>query len=412
MKKWICAAIAAALVFPTVIPAAEPVKIGFIFTLSDRLSFHGSLAKQGAELALAQINDAGGIGGRKVVGVFEDDGSDPRQGAEKARGLVEKEKVDAIIGITHSGVAIEVSRVAHEAKVPLIVTQAQTPAITGSKCNPYTFRVCRTSDGMMRTAAAAAERMSVKTWTTVGPDYLFGYECWDSFKKYLSMRQPGVRFVPADRVAYGALDNVDWTSQIEKIKGSGADGVLITLYAGNLIDFLKQAREHEFFDGKRSVIACLGSVSTLLTLGVEMPEGVWMTPPYWFRAENTPINERFVKAYMNRYRTPPDYQAQFAYAGVKAYAAAARRAESTDKASIVGALRGMELDLPVGPVVIRREDHQAVFAVYAGVTGDRVTMVEGAHRRLPCRLLERGFLIQADQVAGIPEESGCAMSKP
>jgi branched-chain amino acid transport system substrate-binding protein len=392
--------------------AADSVKIGFLYTFSGRLSGHGNLARQGAELAIKQVNDAGGINGKTVVGVFQDDASDPKQGAAKARELSEKEKVDVLMGVSQSDMALEVSQVANQAKVPFIITNAQAPAATGSKCNPYTFRVYRTSDGMMRSAAAVATQLNANVWTTVGPDYSFGYQCWDEFKKRLTQKKPNVTYVAGDKLAYGSLKNDDWTSQIKKVKDSGADGVVITLYAGNLIDFLKQSAKEGLFDGKRSVIAPVGSLTTLVALGIEMPKGVWMTPAYWFQGQGGAANDAFVKAYQERYNTLPDYQAAFSFAGVKAYCLAASRAGSQDRKAIVAALEGLEIDLPMGPMVIRKEDHQASFAMYAGVTGDLVAMVESGTRKIPCRLLEGGKVLPADQVTPNPEETGCTMTKP
>lgn len=392
--------------------AADPVKIGFVTTFSGRLSVHGSLSKQGAELAVKEINNAGGILGRKVEAIFEDDGGDPKKGAEAAKKLVQSDKVDALMGVISSEVALEVSNLSRDLRVPFIITTAQMQSLTGSKCAPYTFRVCRSSDGLLRTASALAVGLKANDWTTIGPDTAFGHECWDMFRKYLGKLKPNVKFASQDRTVFAPMTNTDWTPQIQKAIQSGSDGVLISIYAGNLIDFLKQANNQGFFDGKRVVIAALGSLQTLMSLGTEMPQGVWFTPPYWFGALDSTVNRQFVSQYQSEYASPPDYQAQFAYGGVKAFAAAVQNAGSTQKDAVAAALEGLELELPVGRTTIRKEDHQAVYASFVGVTSAKPGVIEGRQRKTAYRPLEQGSFFKAEEVSSSVEDAGCRMQRP
>jgi branched-chain amino acid transport system substrate-binding protein len=391
--------------------AAEPVKIGFMFTFTGRQAVHGSLSQQGAEVAINEINKAGGILGRQVEGVFVDDKANPKEGAELARKLTETVKVDAIIGLTVSDVAVEVSQAAKALRVPLIITTAQTQVVTGPQCNPYTFRICRNTHGMVRTATALAAGLNVKEWNTVGPDYIFGKECWELFQKYLRPLKPSSGFASPDRTVFAPMTNTDWKPQIQKVIQSGSDGIVVSLYGGNLMDFLKQAHELGLFDGKRSVIALLGSLQTLMSVGVEMPEGVWVTPPYFFTAIDTAANQKFVAEYQSLYGSPPDYQAQFAYCGVMAFAEAARKAGSTDKNSVAAALEGLELELPVGRTTIRKDDHQALMAGFAGATSAQMSFVQTRSRKVPFRKLERGIFFKAEEVSPIVEDSGCRMDR-
>ncbi len=78
---------------------AEPIRIGFIYSFVGRLGVHGALSRQGAEIAIQQINSSGGILGRQVVGYFEDDAGEPAEGVQKAKTLIEKEKVNVSDGI-------------------------------------------------------------------------------------------------------------------------------------------------------------------------------------------------------------------------------------------------------------------------------------------------------------------------
>src|SRR5208283_4830731 len=121
--------------------AQDPIKIGFLYVFSGRLGHYGAGAKQGAEIAMDEINKAGGVLGRKIVGVFADTQLKPEVGVEAATKLVIEEKVDVVMGIVSSGVADAVAPVMYQLRMPLIITLAMTPDVTGPKCNPYTFRI-------------------------------------------------------------------------------------------------------------------------------------------------------------------------------------------------------------------------------------------------------------------------------
>ncbi len=169
-----------AMVGPVTALAEEPpIKIGFIYPMSGPQANWGTGARQGAELALDEVNAAGGILGRKVVGLFEDTELKPEVGARVAKKLVQQEHVNALIGIVSSAVAVEVTKLMPDLRVPLIISLAMTPDATGKYCNPYAFRVSMDGPQNIKCAAALASEMNAKRWATIGPDYLFGYQCWE-----------------------------------------------------------------------------------------------------------------------------------------------------------------------------------------------------------------------------------------
>jgi branched-chain amino acid transport system substrate-binding protein len=136
-----CSLVAFAFFSPPPTMSQEPIKIGFVYVFSGRLAHYGTGATQGAEIAMDEINKAGGVLGRKMVGVYADTQLKPEVGVEAATKLVVEEKVDVVMGIVSSGVADAVAPVMYQLRMPLIITLAMTPYVTGSKCNPYTFRI-------------------------------------------------------------------------------------------------------------------------------------------------------------------------------------------------------------------------------------------------------------------------------
>ncbi|MFC1835535.1 ABC transporter substrate-binding protein [Thermodesulfobacteriota bacterium] len=383
--------------------AQQPIKLGFIYTFSGRLAHYGYGAQQGAKLAIEEINSAGGVNGRKLVDVYGDTQLKPDVGVKAAKKLVNEEKVDVLLGIVSSGVARAVAPEMNRMETPLIITLAMTPDVTGKMCNPYTFRINLNGPQNLKGAANLAATFKVRKWTTLGPDYIYGYQSWEYFQKYLAPLQPGVLFAPKEETAFSATTNEDIKPYIQKVLASGADGVLVTLYGGNLIDFIRQGKELKIFSGKMKLLLCLGySADVMYGVGLEMPEGLWLSGQYWFQANDSPVNKRFVERYVDKYHIFPDYNAQNAYAGVMTYVAAVKKAGSTDKKAVAAALEGLTLDVPVGTITIRPEDHQAVLDGVWGVTAQY-------NPKFRCRLLKPLKIFPGLEIIRPVSETGCKL---
>jgi branched-chain amino acid transport system substrate-binding protein len=387
------------------VQAQEVIKIGFAYVFSDRLAHYGYGAKQGAEMAMDEINQAGGINGKKLVGIYADTKLNPTVGVSAVTKLILEDKVDIVMGIVSSGVADAVAPVADKFETPLIITLAMTPDVTGSKCNPYTFRISTNGPQNILGAAQIASELPAKKWTTVGPDYLYGYQSWEYFQKYLRDKRQDVSFAPEKEAAYAPVTTIDFNPYIDKAMATNADGLLITLYGGNLIDFIRQGTAKKLFDGQRAILMNLAySADVMFGLGLEMPKGLWLGGLYWFQANANPVNEEFVQNYSKRYKIFPDYNAHGGYCGVKAYAAAIQKAGGTNKKQIAKALEGITVDLPIGMINIRAADHQAVTDGCWGQTGE----FDSKNRT---RLLQPLRLFKGEDITPAVERTGCTMRK-
>lgn len=282
---------------------ADPVKIGFLFTMSGRGAAHGVIAKQGAEIALAEVNASGGVLDREVVGVFKDEGA-PDSATKTAENLVNTDKVAAIIGVISSAVAPRVAAAAKGLQVPLLITTAQTSVVTGQQCNRYTFRITWNNDQALKAVALVAADLPAKTWTTVGPDYALGWESWDLFQKDLKEIKPEMSFLPKSEVVFAPMDTTDWKPYIKTLQASKAQGVLVSLWGGNLVDFVREAGQAGLLEGKRTVLCCVASESELVALGSQAPAGFWVVTPYWSKANPTQANEKFAETYREKFGSP------------------------------------------------------------------------------------------------------------
>ncbi len=315
-----------------------------------------------------EINKSGGVYGRPILGIFEDSKCDTQEAVKAFTKLVETDRVDAVIGVLCDEIAPKMARLARKHRMPLIITGAQTQVVTGTQCNRYTFRICPNSRQNSKVGAILAARTNAKLWTAVLSDRTAGRELWDQFRTRLGEIKPDALFVDESGLVSIKDRSVDWESDIEAIKASGAQGVFVYLYGGDLIDFVKKGVSHGLFDGNREFVAVMGSLAELLGLGRSMPEGIWWSTPYWFQASRSSINTKFVQSYERRYSVPPSWQAHFSYGGVKAFSEAVRSAGTSEPSAVVTALEGMTIELPVGKVTIRRQDHQAIMHATAGRT--------------------------------------------
>jgi len=382
--------------------AADPVKIGFVYIMSGPFATYGQFAKQGAEMAVDEINAAGGILGRPVEAFFEDSTGKPDVAVRAIRKLVYQDGVDCVIGLDSSGVAKTVVPLMPEMKTPLIITHAATPDVTGSVCNKYTFRVSVNLAQNVKAAALLAAETKAKVWTTVGPDYAFGHQSWEYFQKYLKALRADVTFLPDDQAAFAPIKTTDFSSYITKIMQAKPEGVLISLWGGNLIDFVRQASEMGFFNGDWEVLMTLGAATEVLyALGDKMPEGLWVGTRYWFLGNDSPKNVAFRDSYVKRYGQFPSYNAHGAYAALYTYKAAAEKATSVEKDAVIAALEGLTVELPVGTVTIRPEDHQALTDATWGKTA--------SDPNYPIRILKPVNIFPAKDVTPAPEETGCTM---
>jgi branched-chain amino acid transport system substrate-binding protein len=395
-------AVLTGLVFAPQVFAEKPVKIGFVYIMSGPFSTYGQFAKKGALLAIDEINAAGGFLGRKVEGYFEDSTGKPDVALRAIRKLVYQDKVDFLVGLDSSGVAKSVVPSIPQMKTPLIITHAATPDVTGSVCNRYVFRISLNLAQNVKTAALLAAQTKAKKWTTIGPDYAFGHQSWEYFQKYLKQVKPDATFLPKDKVAFPPFKTTDFSSYITKVMQSKPDGVLVSLWGGNLIDFVRQGKEMGFFNGDFTVLATLGAaVEVLSALGDKMPEGIWVGTRYWFLANDSALNKKFVKAYHDRYKNYPSYNAHGAYGAVYTYKAAVEKAGKVDREAVIDALAGLSIELPVGRITIRPEDHQTVTDACWGKTA--------ADSAYPFRILKPFKIFKGADITRPVSETGCTI---
>ena len=163
-----------------------PVKIGMHDPFTGTYAAEGDSEKRGALMALAEVNAKGGILGRKVELITEDEGANAGIAAQKAHKLIEQDKVDLLMGAVSSATALSVTQVAHDKGMIYMVTGGHTDPVTGTGCHWTTFRICTTTYMLAAGLASTLYKKFGGKWYFITPDYAFGHTLQGSYAKLLT----------------------------------------------------------------------------------------------------------------------------------------------------------------------------------------------------------------------------------
>lgn len=373
----------------------NPIKLGAMFINSGPLGGYGINGQRAINMALGEINSSGGILGRKLELVFGDTKLKPDVAVELAEKFINEDKVDFLMGPTSSGVALSLSEVARKHKKILINTQAATYVLTGAKFNPYLFSTLSNVMMHSRSGAYYMAAKPCKRWMCIAPDYNYGHESWDLFKEKLKELKPDIEIVGE---TFPKLMAPDYSANIEAILKARPDGVWCPLWGQDAVNFIRQAKQSRLFDTIRFAFPVGAALETLVPLGKDTPDGLFMASRYFFTTPDSVENKEFVKRYFEKYKEYPDYMTEETYAGVYFIKAAAERAGTTDAEAIIKAVEREPLAWPTpeGWKIMRAADHQVVEDVVWGETS--------YSEKFGFSILKNIESIQAEEICRTPKE--------
>jgi branched-chain amino acid transport system substrate-binding protein len=347
----------------------DRVKIGVMFIASGVMGGYGRHGRQAVELATDEINNAGGINGKRVEFLFEDTELNAGKVTEIAERFIHEEKVDFLIGPTSSGLAVTLSRIAKENHIPLVLAQAASESLTGTDFHKYVFGTLSNSMMHARAGAYVAADLPLENWMVIGPDYNYGHSSWEMFIDKLRELKPTVTIAGE---LFPPLMNPDFTSYIETIIATAPDAVWAPIWGNDAVNFIEQAiiLDPDIFNRIKFFIPDGASLEVLDPVGPDMPDGIFMSSRYYFASPNTQENSAFIQAYLSRFNEMPDYMACETYAAVYFIKAAVERAKSKQADRVIAAVEREPLawNTPEGWKIMRREDHQVVEDVLWGET--------------------------------------------
>jgi urea transport system substrate-binding protein len=338
-------------------PAEDAIKIGVLAPTTGFMSTHGEAIKLSAELAEELINNEGGINGKQVQVIIEDDQSDPSVATEKAKKLINKDQVDFLIGTGSSAETLAVIPVAENNKVPFIYSldgECKTCSLNDkNEKAKYIFASGPTPQMLLtKFLPSMMEKFGKKVYF-VGSDYVFPHFMNDIAEEIV--KENGGEVVGSE---YAPSDTTDYSAVINRIKKESPDVLFLTLPGTAGVTFVKQARQFGIFDEMVVTGSATFDAEAYSAIG-PISQGVYVVNRYSELLDN-PQNKKFVEAYKEKYNpdTPVGPTASSGTYGVMlAIKAAVEQAGSTDADQVVQALEGLKLELPQGSVEIDAENH-------------------------------------------------------
>ncbi|MDG0026207.1 ABC transporter substrate-binding protein [Trinickia sp. Y13] len=342
-----------------------PIRIGLNDPFTGTYAQLGRNEQIGCELAIEQINAKGGILGRHVELISEDSTSaDTGTAVQKAHKLIDRDKVDFLLGNVNSAMALAIGEVAHDAKKLLIVTGGHTDAVTGADCHWNVFRVCNTTRMETNSVAELLFTKYGKRWYFITPDYAFGHTLQQGFE--VALKQYGGTEVGASLTPLGTTD---YSSYLIKAQAANPDVILFLTAGQDAVNSLKQAVQ--FGLNKRFHIA--GAQQELEVLEGLPPDariGTWVFEWYW-NQPNVPHLAEFVTAIKRKTGGKvPTARHWFGYVAAWTCALVANEQKSLDAVKLAKALEGFKLPpeialMPDTPFY-RAGDHQLMPNLYVG----------------------------------------------
>ena len=382
--------------------AADSVKIGVDNTLTGTYAALGKNEQVGIQLAVDQINAKGGILGRNVELVVEDSTSgDAGTAVQKARKLIDGDKVDFLLGNVNSALSLAMAQVSYEKRILHVVPGGHTDAVTGASCHWNVFRVCNMTQTLAAAVASALIKDYGKKFYYITPDYAYGHSMEAGLIK-ASAALGGVR-VGGDLAPLGT---VDFSSYLIKAQAANPDVIVFLVGGDDMVNALKQAVQF----GLEHKVHLAGSLQELENLWGLPPEariGTWVMEWYW-KQPGVPHVAEFVETIKKRTGKPPSARTWFGFVSGWTCALAAASAKSLDAVAMAKALQGFELppEIALSPnkAFYRTGQNQFIASLYVGnaqASGDTADDLFKVTR-----------VINGADIMGTLEESGCKMTWP
>ncbi|MGA3038995.1 MAG: ABC transporter substrate-binding protein [Vulcanimicrobiaceae bacterium] len=349
---------------PQIGQAADQLKIGGLDPLTGTYAALGKSEFVGMQMAVDAWNKKGGVLGREVVLLQEDDAADPGVAVQKARKHINQSKCTALIGAVSSATALSVAGAANDMGVIYMDTGGHSDDITMKDCHWTTFQICHPT-WMLTHATGYAFSKYGKKWYAITPDYAYGHSIMTGYEDIA--KQVGATFIGNDLTPLGTSD---FGAYLPKLAASGADIFVCNLGGNDFVNCMKQAASYGIFKKMKAG----GPLAEL--------ENFWASPPdarvgYWgiewyyngssVIGKNKTAHE-FVVETLKRTGLPPSARNAFGYLGMDLLLNGMAVAKTTDAVKVAKALEGKKFDSPIfdGDSYFRADNHALMWPMWVG----------------------------------------------
>ena len=358
MRHVLAAAAAGVVVALAGASAQAEIRLGVLYPIAGTGAVYGVPAMFGHDLAVDEINAAGGVDGQPLATFKRDTKLKPAAAAAAAKELITKDGVNVLIGGLSSAVGLAISEVARQEKVVYIATIPKTIQMTTTKLHDHVFRTASHTDFEGDAMAQIVAQLGIAKLCDIQLDYAYGHDLGAGIVRGLARHAPDVEVVIELRPKLGATD---YNAFISQILGAGCDGITSGLWGSHFVNFAQQAKPFGLFERAKYISGGeIASHEIAGRMGEDYPDNVWSNTYELWYDHFDPSHVAFQQAVAEKAGTNETAMwPVLAYIGVKFYAAAVAKAGSTDPDAVAEALKGLSIETPVGPRTISAKDHQA-----------------------------------------------------
>jgi branched-chain amino acid transport system substrate-binding protein len=287
----------------TALPARadDKLKIGIIASLSSHASITGGMIRDGFSLALKQLG--GKLGGRDAEVVVQDDETKPDVAVSKAKALIDRDRVDFVVGTVLSNMLLAIAKPVTDAGVFLISPNAGPSNLAGAGCNPNFFSTAYQNDQVHEVVGKYAQDSGVKTAVLLAPNYQAGRDGIAGFERYFKGQVLDEIYVP--------LGTLDFSAELARIATTAPDAIYVFLPGGMGVNFVKQFHQAGLGD-KVKFLSAFTVDEVTLPAQKDAAMGLY-GGSNWAPNLDTPQNKAFVEAYEQAYGILPASYAFEAY---------------------------------------------------------------------------------------------------
>lgn len=382
---------------------SDVIRIGHLTPRTGFLGPLGEFAVQAADMAVAEINAAGGVNGRKIE-LLKEDSVNPQTATTKAERMVERDKVACIVGEISSASGLAIGQVANRTKTLFINTGCNSDELRGKGCNKYMFHIESQNSMYVKTCGRSLMAQGLvkgKKWFSLTADYAFGHDLLRVAKKFMSGN--GGQFA-ADKLV--PTDATDFSPLLLEIRNAKPDLVVSNLAGNQITNFLKQYSEF----GLTFPVAGFGFDTALAwAAGKGNFLGTW--PVVWHHLIQTAATKKFVADFQKRYNRIPENQAWGDYNAIKLIAQAMAETKSIESTKLVEHMeKGAKFPLmKTREGYFRKSDHQMMHEMYT-VEALPAAQVKNPHDIFKSSAPVPGPNESLEVIASTAEENECKMA--
>ena len=298
-KLFATAGFAGVLALAATAASAQSVKIGLMLTLSGPAAVLGQHARDGFQLGIKHLG--GKLGGLTPEVVVVDDELKPDVGVQKVRGLLDRDKVDVVVGVIFSNVMMAIAKPVFDSNTPLVSPNAGPSPLAGKGCSPWFFSTAWQNDQNHAAMGKYAQDAGYKKVVLIAPNYQAGKDSMAGFKRHFNGE--------VVEEIFNQVNQLDFAAEIAKIAALKPDAVFAFEPGGMGVNFVKQYAQAGLA-GKIPFLSAFTVDETTLPATQGAAVGLF-AGSQWAPNLDNPVNKRFVTDYEKDYgRVPAMYAAQ------------------------------------------------------------------------------------------------------